>query len=572
MAGSNVLKEFLVKIGFKVDETKYRNFQEVMRTTAKNAAEMGKTLLTATTVGGAGLTTLAKQMEGLYFAAQRTGATAKELKTFSFAAEQIGVNAERAEGAIEGLAAARRTNPGLNGILGGMGIDPHQIDNAKVMVQLLAKLHAMPHFQAAQIAGLFGIDEGTFNQLEQGLPQMQKYLAIREKMFAQAGVNPEDQVARGHEFMNQFREFKAETGALADIIAYRLMPAGEKVIGWLESMVAWLIKADKTTDGWSSKILGVASALAGGSLLKGGLGLIGKVLGRGGAAAAGEGAAGEAATVAGGGLAATAGLIAAAVGLALVVFNRGIAEKVAGLLGLDPHGHQISDAIKKPFVAASHAIVEMHKQVQASGGYLRHLALIPGPIGNLATMVAQFEGHVKNGYGVYRDIAGNLTAGFGHLVKPGEDFSHLDKAGALALLVKDLGAAMASVAKLVKVHLSKNQADSLADFVFNVGSGKFANSTLLKKLNSGDFAGAADQFQRWNKALVNGHLVVNAGLSARRTAEANLFRAPDKTVSISQKTDIHVTGGDANGTATEVARQQGRVNGDLVRNFAWVTF
>lgn len=541
MASSNVLKEFLVKIGFKVDEQKFKNFQEAMRTTGKNAVEMGKNTLAASAVMGASLKLIASQMEGLYFASQRTGASTKELKEFSFAAAQIGVSAEQAQGAIEGLAAARRTNPGLNGLLGSMGIDPRQTDNAKTMIQLLVKLHSMPHYQGAQVAALFGIDEGTFNQLEQHLPELQKYLAMREKMFKQAGINPDDITARSHDFMNKFREFTAETGALADIIGYRLMPAGEKVIGWLESMVAWLIKADTATSGWSSKILGVASAFAGGSLLKGGLGFAGKLLGRGGAAAAG----GEAAASSGGiaaliGSLITTGLIAALVAAVFAIIKP---EVVAKMLGLDPHGHQISDAIKKPFVAAAHAIQDMHKQVQATGGYVKTLSIMPGTIGGLARMVAGFEGHVKNGYGVYKDIAGHLTAGFGHLVKSGEDFSHLDKAGALALLAKDLGAAVSTVSKLVKVHLSHNQADALADFVFNLGGGdKFAKSTLLKKLNSGDFAGAADQFQYWNKAMNHGHLVVNSGLSARRSAEADLFRAPDKTTTITQHADIHVEG------------------------------
>lgn len=549
MSSSNVLKEFLVKIGFKVDETKFRNFQESMRATAKNAAEMGKTLLAASTVGGASLTKLSRQMETLYFASQRTGSSARELKEFSFAATQIGVSAEQAQGAIEGLAAARRTNPGLNGLLGSMGIDPKQTDNAKVLVQLLAKLHSMPHYQGAQVAALFGIDEGTFNQLETHLPELQKYLAMRERMFRQAGINPDDMAKRGHEFSTKLRTFEAETGALADIIAYRLVPAGEKVIGWLESMVNWLIKADTATNGWSSKILGVASALAGGSLLKGGLGIVGRLFGGGGGAAVAEGS-GAAASA--GGLAGlvgtilTTGLIAA---LAVAVFGIIKPEAVAKMLGLDPHGHQITDAIKKPFVAAAHAVQGMHKQIQATGGYVKNLSAMPGAIGGVAraagsltTMVAKFEGHFKNGYGVYKDVAGHLTAGFGHLVKPGENFSNLDKASALQLLAKDLGTAVSTVSRMVKVHLSHNQADALADFVFNVGGDKFAHSTLLKKLNSGDFAGAADQFQYWNKVMSHGHLITNGGLAARRSAEANLFRAPDKTTTITQHADIHVEG------------------------------
>jgi len=215
MAGStNVLREFLVKIGFKVDEQKFKNFQEAMRTTAKNAAEMGKTALAASTVMGTSLKLIAEQMEGLYFASQRTGASTQELKEFSFAAAQVGVSAEQAQGAIEGLAAARRTNPGLNGLLGSLGIDPKQTDNARVLLQLLTKLHNMPYFQAAQIAGMFGISEQSFNMLEAGLPQMQKYLALREKMFRDAGISPDAMAGRSHEFMTQLRTLEAGATSL----------------------------------------------------------------------------------------------------------------------------------------------------------------------------------------------------------------------------------------------------------------------------------------------------------------------------------------------------------------------
>ena len=183
-------------------------------------------------------------------------------------------------------------------------------------------------------------------------------------------------------------------------------------------------------------------------------------------------------------------------------------------------------------------------------------------------MVAGFEGHVKGGFGVYKDIAGRLTAGFGHLVRPGEDLSHLDQAGAIALLGKDLSAAAAAVSRLVKRHLTENQTKALTDLEFNIGEGNFAKSTLLKKLNSGDFAGAADQFQYWNHALVNGHMTAVADLTRRRAFEAQLFRTADRPVTITQKTDIHIEGGNAKETGHEVASHQQRVNGDLVRNFA----
>jgi GH24 family phage-related lysozyme (muramidase) len=571
MAGnSSVLKEFLVKIGFKVDDTQYRNFQEAMRATGKNAVEMSKTALAATTVMGAGLKAVATQMESLYFATRRTGASATELKELGFAASQVGVSAEQARGAVEGLAAARRTNPGLNGILGGMGIDPRQTDNAKVLVQLLAKLHSMPYYQGAQVAGLFGINEQTFAMLEQGLPEMQKYLEMREKMYRAAGVNPDDVANRSHEFNTQLRILEGSLEFLTEIIAYRLMPAGEEVIGWLKNAVVWLAQADAKTAGWSSRILGITSALAGSSILTGILALatggggglggllrgglkIGGMLGRG-ALTAGEGA-----------LSVTGGLVAAAIGLALVIFNRGIAEKVTGWLGLDPKGHQITDAVKS---MASTVVDFAHSATQHVATYVPKATVelaktvagyIPQVSGELAKMVARFEGFRSN---VYRDVAGNQTTFFGHKLKPGENVAGRDP---VSVLMSDLAAALAAVHKLVKVHLSGNQTNALADFVFNVGAGRFANSTMLRKLNSGDFAGAADQFQHWNHALVNGHMTTLKALTDRRTAEANLFRSPDRPIHIEQKADYHINSTDPHGAASEVQRRNKGLTADMVR-------
>ena len=79
----------------------------------------------------------------------------------------------------------------------------------------------------------------------------------------------------------------------------------------------------------------------------------------------------------------TGGLVAAAVGLALIVFNRGIAEKVTGLLGLDPKGHQITDAVKS---MASKVGSLAHNAAQHVAAY------VPKVTGDLARMVAGFEG------------------------------------------------------------------------------------------------------------------------------------------------------------------------------------
>lgn len=120
----------------------------------------------------------------------------------------------------------------------------------------------------------------------------------------------------------------------------------------------------------------------------------------------------------------------------------------------------------------------------------------------------------------YQDVVGKWTIGYGHLILPSESFPNpLTEKQAEDLLRKDLATSEAGVARLVKVKLSQQQFDALVSFTFNLGAGNLQSSTLLKKLNAGDYSGAAEELLRWNKA--GGKEV--AGLTRRRAAERKLF-------------------------------------------------
>ena len=76
-----------------------------------------------------------------------------------------------------------------------------------------------------------------------------------------------------------------------------------------------------------------------------------------------------------------------------------------------------------------------------------------------------------------------------------------------------------TVSDLVKIPLTQNQFDALVSLTYNIGTGAFEKSTLLKKLNAGDYQGAADQFTVWNK----GGGKVLQGLVNRRAKEKEVF-------------------------------------------------
>lgn len=118
----------------------------------------------------------------------------------------------------------------------------------------------------------------------------------------------------------------------------------------------------------------------------------------------------------------------------------------------------------------------------------------------------------------YRCPAGIPTIGYGHTkgVKMGQSITEEQ---ANAFLVEDLNDAEQAVIRH-KLNTNQNQFDALVSLVFNIGSGNFAKSTLLKKakVNSND-GSIADEFRKW----VYAGGVVLPGLIKRREAEQRLY-------------------------------------------------
>lgn len=118
----------------------------------------------------------------------------------------------------------------------------------------------------------------------------------------------------------------------------------------------------------------------------------------------------------------------------------------------------------------------------------------------------------------YQDGGGVWTIGVGHTkgVKKGQTITQVQ---ADKFLADDLAPVESCINGKVTAALNQNQFDALASFVFNVGESAFKGSTLLKKLNAGDYPGAANEFPKW--CHDNGKTV--QGLLNRRIDEQALF-------------------------------------------------
>ena len=157
---------------------------------------------------------------------------------------------------------------------------------------------------------------------------------------------------------------------------------------------------------------------------------------------------------------------------------------------------------------------------------------------NGINMLKRFEGAVKIGgkHVIYDDKTGKpvninnplpsgATIGYGHLIKPGENFRNgITESIATELLRADIAIAERAVQNNINVMLSQNQYDALVSLAYNIGTKNFADSTVVKYVNNPDlknntYPTLESAWKTWNKS--GGYVMT--GLSNRRDQEWNMF-------------------------------------------------
>lgn len=266
----DILKSYLVSIGFKVDEQDYKKFKDYQLETEKRTKDLSKAFSdfakigigSATALGGMVLK-VSSSLENLHFQAQKSGTSAQNLKAFGDAAAQIGIQSEDAMGMVEKLNNQIRDNPmGEGAFLGFLGVNANQ-DKVKVMLDLVDSLAKISGPNAdvlrATYGSHFGLSGEDVRTLIRGREELHKYYEQRKLVYADI----DKQSLEAHKANEEFRDLEARFGALSNAMGTTFLPLGKDVASVLEVVVKNLIEADHATDGWSSKILGLGSALAG---------------------------------------------------------------------------------------------------------------------------------------------------------------------------------------------------------------------------------------------------------------------------------------------------------------------
>ena len=136
-------------------------------------------------------------------------------------------------------------------------------------------------------------------------------------------------------------------------------------------------------------------------------------------------------------------------------------------------------------------------------------------------LIKLYEGYSPS---AYLCPANQWTRGYGAIwgidnTRVTEDHPDINEEQADQLLRRDVSISERTVLRLIRVPLEEEQFNALCSFVFNLGSGSLQSSTLRRKINRGDYIGAADEFPRW--VFAGGRKL--KGLIKRRNHERLMF-------------------------------------------------
>ncbi len=221
---AETLKDFLISLGFKVDEAGARKFDAVVAGTTLKAIELGVKVEAAALSVVAFTAKIASGLDDLYWASQRTGATVEGIKQIGYAVSQVGGSVDGARGSLENLARFMRNNPGAEGFLNRLGVQTRDAsgnmrDMATIFTGVGQRLSSMPYYRANQYAQMLGIDENTLMAMRRGIGQFSgEYTAMAKAI----GYNADVAAVSSNKFMTSLRSFGLMAGMARDKIGSSL--------------------------------------------------------------------------------------------------------------------------------------------------------------------------------------------------------------------------------------------------------------------------------------------------------------------------------------------------------------
>jgi hypothetical protein len=260
---AEVLREYLVSLGYKIDPASFERFKSALATGTKETAKLGAEIAGVGMALTAMVEHVARTYENLGYLSQRTGATVSSLDAVSFAAQQVGVSAQEAQSAVESFASAMRRNPGtrafFQGVTGRASTGHPETD----IRNFVRSQQGVPDFVALQRASMLGIDEHTYLQYKNNLDTLEQAEADHIRRMKEAGLSADEEGLKFVEFGRIMNHLADQFGIAGTRIAKDWRPSVETMIKQLDDVAGGFARADNASSGLLGRVTGLVAALGG---------------------------------------------------------------------------------------------------------------------------------------------------------------------------------------------------------------------------------------------------------------------------------------------------------------------
>lgn len=239
-----VLRDFLVRLGFKIDTASQSRFTAGVAAATKAVARLGAAAIAAAATVAAATAKMTGALDDLYYASRRTGASANNIKAFGYAVSQMGGDADSATASLEAFSEKLRSSPGYFGLLEKLGIKAKDAsgnmrDTVDDMRDLGKALAAMPYYLGKAYAQEFGIDEKTFMAMREGVGEFSDEY---RRILAATGTDLDKSAKDARDAMRAWRTFSAVSGLVLSRLGKAILSALQPAMSWFNNNAGKIIQ------------------------------------------------------------------------------------------------------------------------------------------------------------------------------------------------------------------------------------------------------------------------------------------------------------------------------------------
>lgn len=245
MGNSEIMREYLVRLGYQTDVVSLRRFEDNLGKTSKRLLKVSTAVTGIVATIGTATAAFSYSMRKMYFTSQLANSSVKNLNAVSYAGKQIGISGDSMESMIKSMGMMVRLNPGIKALAQNLGIAMNGTDTSDQLIQLMTALKSQPEYIGSQFAEMFGIDKESFllmiDNIEKFKQKKEEMLELQNKL----NVNAKEQIDTMLHYTSTLDKLGSEADMLGTKILTKLVDPFDRGVSAIDE---WMIHFSSALD------------------------------------------------------------------------------------------------------------------------------------------------------------------------------------------------------------------------------------------------------------------------------------------------------------------------------------